>query len=323
MTESPIVCGVDLGGTKILSVCLDAELRTLGKDLRPTLADGGPDAVIERMMQSVRAACAGHDVRAVGISTPGPSKPAEGIVTTPPNLPGWRDVPLARLVGDALGMPAWIENDANAAALAEHRLGAGRGTRHMLLVTIGTGLGGGLILDGKLYHGASGAGGEIGHMQLEPEGRVCGCGRQGCLEALASGSALEAVAASIVASDPAGLVAQIARRENTPPDARILQLAAEAGDAAADAAIRRAGRYLGAGLTNLVNVFNPEVIVIGGSIRKLGPRYLDTARAVVEHEAFAQSVADVRIVEAELGDESPAIGAGLIALENLVEASGP
>jgi glucokinase len=226
-------------------------------------------------------------------------------------------VPLAKLVGEQLGLPAWIENDANAAALAEHRLGAGRGADHMVLVTIGTGIGGGLILNGRLYHGASGAGGEIGHMQLEPLGRVCGCGRRGCLEALASGSALDAEAVEIAAAEPTGRVAQTAEREGIPPDARILHLAAETGDQAADAAIRRAGRYLGAGLTNLVNVFNPQLIVIGGGLRKLGPRYLDTAREVVKREAFAQSNADVRIVEAELGDESPAIGAALMALDKL------
>jgi glucokinase len=227
-------------------------------------------------------------------------------------------VPLAKLIGEQMGVPTWIENDANAAALAEHRLGAGRGTRHMVLVTIGTGLGGGLILDGKLYHGASGGAGEIGHMQLEPAGRVCGCGRPGCLEALASGSALAAEAMAIVAAEPQGLVARLSRDEKVAPDARILELAAEMGDETAEATIRRAGRYLGAGLCNIVDVFNPELIVIGGGLRKLGPRYLDTAREVVKAEAFPQHYADVRIVEAELGDESPAIGAALMALERLV-----
>jgi glucokinase len=312
------VIGLDLGGTKILSACLDHDYRLLSQDLRPTDAEDGPEAVIERMVASALAAANSEPIAAVGISTPGPVDLTLGIVTTPPNLPGWRDVPLARLVGEALGVSAWLENDANAAALAEHRLGAGRGSSHMLLVTLGTGIGGGLILDGRLYHGASGAAGEVGHMQLEPMGRVCGCGRRGCLEALASGVALEAAAADIVAGQPDGLLARIARREGVvPPDARILHLAAEAGDAAAAAAIHLAGRYLGAGLTNLVDIFNPEVIVIGGSLRKLGPLYLDTAQAVVAAEAFPQSRADVRIVEAELGDESPAIGAALIALDRL------
>jgi len=313
----PYVIGVDLGGTKILSVCLDASLQRVGEDRRPTEATAGPEAVIGRMAESVRAAAGKLQVSAVGVSTPGPSDPERGIVTTPPNLPGWRNVPLARLLGEALGLPAWIENDANAAALAEHRLGAGRGSKHMVFVALGTGIGGGLILDGRLYEGASGAGGEIGHMQLQPDGRQCGCGRRGCLEALASGWVLEAEAAAIVEAEPDGLVAKIALKENVDPDARILELAADAGDRAADEVLRRAGRYLGAGLTNLVDVFNPELIVIGGSLRKLGERYIGTAKAIVAAEAFPQSYADLRIVEAELGDEAQAIGAALVAVDRL------
>lgn len=317
MSAARHVLGIDLGGTKILSLCLDEGMRPVGQDQRPTEAEEGPQAVIGRMVRSARAAARGRRPVAVGISTPGPCDPQRGVVTTPPNLPGWRDVPLARLVGEELGLPAWIENDANAAALAEHRLGAGRGSRHMLLVTVGTGIGGGLVLNGQLYRGASGGAGEVGHMQLQPWGRRCGCGRRGCLEALASGTALAAVAEAIALVRPESVLARLLRQEGLQPDARALALAAEAGDAAAAAAIERAGRWLGAGLTNLVDVFNPEVIVIGGSLRKLGERYLGPARNVVAGEAFAQHAADVRIVEAQLGDEAPAIGAALLALQAL------
>jgi glucokinase len=220
-------------------------------------------------------------------------------------------------MSERLGVPCWIENDANAAAVAEHRLGAGKGSEHMILVTLGTGIGGGLILDGRLYYGASGGAGEIGHMQLVSGGPVCGCGRPGCLEALASGIALAREAAALAMSEPAGLVAGMARSHGQEPDARILDEAANAGDEAADAIIRQAGRYLGAGLTNLVDVFNPEVIVIGGSLRKLGERYLGTAYEVVRREAFRQHQGDVRFVEAAFGDEAPAIGAALVALDRL------
>jgi glucokinase len=314
--QDEYVAGVDLGATKILSVVLDAQHRVVGEDTRLTqAASGGPEAVIERMVASVKTAAAGRKLRGAGISAAGPADLVRGIVTTPPNLPGWHDVPLARLVSEALGLPAVLENDANAAAVAEHRLGAGRGARHIVLITVGTGIGGGLILDGRLYRGASGGAGEIGHMQLEPEGRVCGCGRRGCLEALASGRALAADAAAIVAAEPDGLVARIAKDERVSPDARVLALAAQRGDASAADAIDRAGRYLGAGLANLIDVFNPELIVIGGSLRKLGERYLGPAREVAKRDAFAQHFADVRIVEAELGDEAPAIGAALLVDE--------
>jgi glucokinase len=321
VSAESFIGGIDLGGTKIFSLCLDDALTSVGQDLRPTYAERGPEAVIETMAESLLAASNGRTIRAVGVSAPGPSKPRLGIVTSPPNLPGWQDVPLAALLGQRLGLPCWIENDANAAALAEHRLGAGRGTQHMILVTLGTGIGGGLILDGNLYHGASGGAGEIGHMQLTTGGFLCGCGRPGCLEALASGRALAREAALLAAAEPDGLVARFALREGVAPDARILDLAAGAGDFGANAAIRQAGRYLGAGLTNLVDIFNPELIVIGGSLRKLGERYLGTAQEVVAREAYRQHFSDVRIVEAELGDEAPAVGAALVALDRLAENS--
>jgi glucokinase len=314
--SGPYVVGIDLGGTKILSVCLDASLEVVGRDYRETGASDGPEAVIERMTASARAAAAARPIAAAGVSTPGPVDLVRGIVTAPPNLPGWRDVPLADLISRNLGVPAWIENDANAAALAEHRLGAGRGSQHVILVTIGTGIGGGLILDGRLYHGASGGAGEIGHMLVEPGGRLCGCGVRGHLEAMASGSALDAAARDIAASEPEGLVAVTARRENSQPDARILDDAAAAGDASARAAVERAGHYLGIGLTNLVNVFNPQVIVVGGSVRK-STLYLQTAIAVMQHDAFAQHSADVRVVAAALDGDEAAIGAALLALDHL------
>jgi len=314
--DGTFIAGIDLGGTKILSLCLDATFKVVGRDLRETDAERGPEAVIESMVASALAAAGGRPLRAAGISTPGPSDPARGIVTTPPNLPGWHDVPLAALISERLGVPAWIENDANAAALAEHRLGAGRGTQHMVLVTLGTGIGGGLIFDGKLYHGASGAAGELGHMRLVPDGPLCGCGRHGCLEALASGRALGARAREIVEMQPDGILARLAA-EAGEIDARLLEQAANAGDASAEAAIHYAGLQLGAGLTNIVDVFNPEMIVIGGGLRRLGERYVGVAQRVMRSEAFAQPAADVRVVEAELGDEAPALGAALMAQERV------
>jgi glucokinase len=310
------VAGIDLGGTKILSVCLDANHNVVGRDYRETGAEDGPDVIIERMAASARAAAADRPLRGVGISSPGPADLTRGLVTDAPNLPGWHNIPLADLVSQKLGVATWLENDANAAALAEHRLGAGRGSQHLILVTIGTGIGGGLILDGRLYHGASGGAGEIGHMLVEPQGRVCGCGRRGCLEAMASGSALNAAAREIATAEPNGLVAQTASREGVEPDARILDEAAEAGDPSALAAMERAGRYLGVGLTNLVNIFNPQVIVVGGSVRK-SALYLNTAIAVMQRDAFAQHRADVRVVEAALDGDEAAIGVALLALDNL------
>jgi glucokinase len=314
------VIGLDLGGTKILSLCVDRNLKVVAEDLRETDADEGPETVIERMAESARTVTGERNVVAIGVSTPGPTKTFQGIVTTPPNLPGWRDVPLARLISDRMKLPAWIENDVNAGALAEHRLGAGRGTQHLVMVAPGTGVGGGLVLDGKLYRGASGGAGEIGHMQMDPGGPRCGCGRYGCLEALASGTALNEEARAIAIAEPEGLVAKIAAAEHEEPNARILDMAAEQGDESAMTSIMRAGMYLGAGLTNLINIFNPEVIVVGGGLRK-SALYYQTALSNAKSQAFPQLAEDVRIVEAELGDNAPAIGAAIIAWEMLDASS--
>lgn len=315
-SEDSFVVGLDLGGTKILSVCLDASLTVVGRDYRETQSEDGPDAVIARMVESAQMAAGGRALRAVGVSAPGPLDMDRGIVTEAPNLPGWINIPLQQRIRELSGLPAWIENDANAAALAEHRIGAGRGSRHMVLVAIGTGVGGGLILDGSLYHGASGGAGEVGHMIVDPGGAVCGCGRSGCLEAVSAGRALDKAALSISVSEPDGALARLAREEGEEPDARILDLAANAGDASSIDALTRAGGFLGAGLTNITNVLNPDVIVIGGSVRK-SETYVRSAIEVLDREAFAQHRADVRIVQAELGDEAPAVGAALVALENL------
>jgi glucokinase len=315
-TDGSYVVGIDLGGTKILSVCLDASFNVVDRDYRETQAEEGPEAVIARMAASARAVTEGRTVRAIGVSAPGPLDLARGVVTKAPNLPGWLEIPLQRRVSELCGLPTWIENDANAGAFAEYRLGAGRGSRHMVLVAIGTGVGGGLILDGRLYHGASGGAGEVGHMVVDPDGAVCGCGRSGCLEAVASGRVLDDAAQRIAAAEPDGILALIAHREGDQPDARILDLAANQGDAAAIEALTRAGRFLGAGLTNLVNLLNPDVIAIGGSVRK-SEIYVRTAVETMQRDAFRQHSSDVRIVEAELGDEAPAVGAALLAIEKL------
>jgi glucokinase len=316
MADERFLGAVDLGGTKILSIVVDDDLRVVASDERPTQAELGPDGVVRRIIESVRAAADGRRLRAVGISSAGPIDYAHGVVTSAPNLRGWREVPLAARVGDGLGLRAFLENDANCAAIAEQRLGTARGAQHVVLVALGTGIGGGLVLNGQVYRGASGGAGEVGHMKLVDDGPLCGCGRRGCLEALASGSALARTAAEIIAREPDGILARIGRDEGGAPSALTLQKAAAAGDASAAAAIREAALHLGAGLTNLVDIFNPEVLAISGNLRKL-EGYLDVAREVVAAEAFRQAVANVRIAETALGDEAAALGAALVALDAL------
>jgi glucokinase len=317
MSDQRLVAGIDLGGTKILTLIFDAQHNVVGRDQRPTDdEDGGPEAVMQRMAASVRAAAGGRALSGVGISAAGPVDLKRGVVTTPPNLKGWQDVPLQSRLSELLGLPATLSHDADCGAVAEHRLGAGQGADNLIYVTLGTGVGGGLILDGKLYSGTSGSAGEIGHMLVDPQGRMCNCGRRGCLEAMVGGAYLGLDAQAIVAAEPQGILARLATEQGE-PDARLLSEAADAGDAAADAIIRRAGAYLGDGLVNLANVFNPEVIVLGGSLLAFGERYFGPAREVLQRDAFAQPLRDLRLVDAELGSDAPAIGAALIARDHL------
>jgi glucokinase len=323
MADGGFIGAIDLGGTKILSVVVDGEMRVVSRDQRPTEAheespagEFGPGHVIQRMVESMRAAAAGRRLDAVGISSPGPLNPVTGVVSSASNLPGWRNVPVTRLMSEGLGVPVWLEHDAKAAAIAEHRLGAGRGASNLVLMALGTGIGAGLILDGRVYRGTSGAAGEIGHTRIVEDGPRCSCGRTGCLEALASGWSLARDAAALIEREPDGILARMSRDEDELPSARTLERAAGAGDASAAGAIRAAGRHLGAGLVNVVNVFNPQVIAISGNLRKL-EGYLSVALEVVEREAFRQTFADVRIVETAVGDDASALGAALVAHDGL------
>ena len=317
--------GIDLGGTKILVLITDEQGSVLGEERVPTLAAQGPDAVITRIVEAVRAAAAHArvavpDIRVAGVSAPGPINSAEGDITDPPNLPGWHNVRLARVLHEQLGVPAVLENDANCACVGEHQFGAGRGYRHLLYVTISTGIGGGVIIDDKLYAGASGAAGEVGHMGVAMSGPTCGAGHVGCLEAFASGTAIARRAREMIAAGGLPRTARLA--EHDPPlSARTVYLAGQQGEAAAAAIITEAGRYLGVGLASMINAFNPQAIVLGGGLTNMGDALLGPAIEVARTRSFAQSFMDVRIVESELGDNAAALGA--VAVARSRHAAGP
>ena len=309
--------GVDLGGTKIFSLAALPDGREAGSDRRPTLADQGPQAVIGRIVDSVQAALAAAgatmaDLAAVAVVSPGPVDQVRGLVRNPPNLPGWESVPVVQMLKDALGVRVILENDADAAALGEHTFGAGRGFRNMIFITVSSGIGGGILLDGRLYRGSSGAAGEVGHMVLVEDGPPCGCGQRGCLEALSSGTAIAARAAALVAEGESPLLARMAR-ETPPLTAEDVQRAALEGDAVALRVIKEAGHYLGLGLVNVVHVFNPHGIVIGGGVSRMGDLILEPAREVVRQRCFPLSQEGLSIVAGVLGDRAGALGA-IVAL---------
>jgi glucokinase len=304
---------VDLGATKIFTMVTLPDGREVGSDNRPTLADLGPRTVIDRIADSVRASLAAagaseSELAAVAVAAPGTIDHERGIVRDPPNLPGWGAVPIVEALRDAFRVPVVLENDANAAALGEHAFGAGRDFRHMIFITVSSGVGGGIIIDGRLYRGATGAAGEVGHMVLDETGPTCGCGRRGCLEALASGTAIAARAAALVAEGKSPALARLARHSSPLTAEHVVRAAAE-GDAVARKIIEEAGHYLGLGLVNLVHVFNPHGIVIGGGVSRAGDLILKPTREVVRQRCFALSQQGLQIVQGVLGDRAGALGA--------------
>jgi len=244
---------VDLGGTWIRAGRVSPEGAVMEAVRVPT-PQTGPEAVADAIGELVRRLGPLPPGR-VGVAVPGPLSVREGVVFEPPNLKGWRDVPLRGMLEERLGRPVVLENDANAAAVGEWWCGAGRGSRHLVYVTVSTGVGGGLVLDGRLYRGATDTAGEIGHVLVDPEGPVCSCGRRGHLEGIASGPAIARWVQERIREGRPSVLAT-----GRPFSAREVAEAAEAGDALAREAFERAGRYLGWTVAGLLNLVNPEVV---------------------------------------------------------------
>ncbi len=321
--DSPLLYGaIDLGGTKLRSIVADGSGRVLGDDIRLSRVEEGLEAVVGRMVECLDASLAKARVEraqltALGIASAGAVDSARGIVPGAPQLPGWQDVPLARMMEERVGVDTRLENDATAAALGEHRYGAGRGSRYMLYITVSTGIGGGIIIDGEMYGGKSGAAGELGHVVIDMNGPPCGCGARGCLEALASGTAIARKGEELAEGGGSPVLARL-RREEGRVTAEMMQRAVEMGDTASREAFREAGHYFGVALAGFVNIFDPEVIVIGGGVAKAGDLLLEQARITMQALAMAQPLKGVRLAVSELGDLGGA--RGMVA--RLSEAEG-
>ena len=317
-----LALGIDLGGTKILTAVTDAHGRILSRDHCATPAAKGQDAVIESLVKSGRraleqASVAASALDAVGVAAAGPSNAETGILLTSPNLPGWQDVPLRDTVEKELRKETFLVNDANAAALAELRYGAARGARNYVYVTIGTGIGGGIVVDGEMYTGVGGTGGEVGHMSIDDSGPLCNCGSRGCWETLASGTALATEARHRIKEGARTSILNHAGGDTEKVTASVVHKAAQAGDSLANEIIARTGYYVGVGLANLVNIFNPEMIVVGGGLASMGDMLLRPAFEVAAHRAFKQAYQKVRFARAELGQNSAVVGAAAFARQEM------
>ncbi len=314
--------GIDLGGTKILAAVANMQGEMLSRDHSITPAKEGQEAVVKSILESVeraldQAQIAVSDLTVVGLGAPGLSNPETGILFTSPNLPGWKDVPLRDIIEKERGKKVFLINDANAAAVGELYFGAGRGARNFIYITISTGIGGGIIIDGRIYTGSTGVAGEPGHMVIDDEGPQCNCGNRGCWETLASGTALAREAKHRIKDGAATSILKYADGDIEKINAEAIHKAAQTGDKLANELIDRTAYYLGVGLANLINIFNPEVIVIGGGLSNIGDMLLKPAFEEAGRRAFKQAYQAVHFARAELGRNSGVIGAAAFALEQM------
>ena len=313
------VLALDIGGTKLAVAVVTPDGRVHGFLVEPTRREEGPDAVLHRLFDLgtrsiavARTEGVTAPVDAVGISCGGPLNAHTGVLLGPLHLPGWVNVPIVDLATAEYGVPAVLENDASAAAWGEYRFGAGRGVESMLYLTVSTGIGGGAILGGRLHHGAAGNGGEYGHIQVQPDGPPCLCGRRGCLEAIASGTSIASRATGLLldTTEPSTL------RELAEVRAEHVSAAAVAGDPLAARIWAGALDALASAITDLVNVFEPDLVVLGGGVTRSGAALLDPVRAAVLAAAMPPAARAARIELAQLGDQVGVVGAAAVALDS-------
>jgi glucokinase len=312
------IIGVDLGGTNIVAGAMPEDgSREIAMRSEPTRAQQGAEAVVDRIARMIDTVIAEtiaetnakrEDFAGVGIGSPGPLDRERGIVIVTPNL-GWRNFPLRDEVSKRVGLPASLDNDANCATLGEWWCGAAKGGRHVIGITIGTGIGGGLILDGRLFHGASDVAGEIGHTTIDSTGRRCNCGNYGCLEAYASGPAIAERAREALAGGEPSILLKMVDDDLGQITAQLVYDAAKKDDDVARQVVRETANFLGAGVANLLNIFNPDVVVIAGGVTQAGAPLFEPLRAEVRRRAFRPAVEACKILPGTLRGSAGVVGA--------------
>ncbi len=311
------IAGVDIGGTNLRAGMVPyGGGEPAAVVSAPTRAGEGAEEVVARVVEMIRASmeavgAEGGGVAGVGIGAPGPLDRERGIVTETPNL-GWREVPLRDMVAERIALAVATENDANCAAYGEWWLGAGRGAERLVGLTLGTGIGGGIVLGGEIYHGASGAAGEAGHMSVHFAGRRCACGSNGCVEAYASGPAIAARAVEGLGTAGDTSLATLVSEDPALVTAEAVCEAATAGDGYARGVLEETARILAVAVANLIHLFNPDVIVIGGGVAAAGDLLFRPLRAEVSRRAFRSAAGACRIVPAELPETAGMIGAAAV-----------
>jgi glucokinase len=308
-----LAIGIDLGGTQVRAALIDMGGNVLKRAAVATAADAGPSVIIDQLYHvaaSVSAGTSRDHLIGVGVSSPGPIDTERRIALSIPTLAGFVDVPFARMIEDKIGLPVWLENDGIAAALGEWRFGVGRLNQNLVYITVSTGIGGGIVLDGRLLHGRRGLVGHVGHMTIIRDGEACPCGNRGCWEAYASGTAF-AQRARLRADGPTSTTLG---KDGAPIDGRAVFEAAAHGDALALALVSEEADLLGVGIANLLHLYSPEIVVIGGGMAN-GFDLLLPGIAARINSAAMPSFRDTPVVRAALGDNSGLIGAAVLAFD--------
>ncbi|MCB9153108.1 MAG: ROK family protein [Caldilineae bacterium] len=313
--------GIDLGGTNVMALVVNEKDEIIGEAKKKTKAELGPEGVVDRIVATAESVLSSAEVDAqaviaAGVGAPGPVNLETGVVVEAPNLPGWQEIPLAAMLSDRLGVPVFADNDVNLGTLGVHQMGVGRGTQHMIGIFVGTGVGGGVIIDGQLHRGSRYSAGEIGHTIIVPNGPLCGCGKRGCLEAVASRTAIEReVNAALEAGYSSILSDLLGPSGKDRLTSGVIKSALEAGDTLMTEVMTQVQFYLGLLTANLVNILDPEMVVFGGGVAEaLGDAFTEPIRATAKPYYLQQRDADrVRIVTAELGDYAGGLGGAALA----------
>ena len=301
------VVGIDIGGTKLATVVADVSGKIISKVREPTHADKGPEYALQLLIDMVyqtikQAELELKDISAIGVSCGGPLDTKTGIVYSPPNLPGWVAFPLKERLENEFRIPVKIENDANACALAEYRFGGGIGYESVLYMTMSTGIGGGIVLNGQIYHGANDSAGEVGHQILLPDGPLCGCGKRGCLEALCSGPAIARRAKAAIEVESHSVILELVDGDIDAVRSEHVLDAAKKGDILALKLVDETAYYMGWGIANVVNILNPDIVLLGTIAIAAGDLLLDPIRKTVSSFAMTRPAEAVTIMPAQLGE---------------------
>jgi glucokinase len=325
-SKDPIFIGVDLGGTNIEAAAVQNG-KVLKSKKKKTYADEGVETVIDRIEKTVRKLLKKMDAEAgdfegLCIGAPGAIDISTGIVREAPNLPGWKDVPLGDILTERLGLPVVVDNDVNIGVLGEYVYGAGRGSLNMVGIWVGTGIGGGIVVNGQPVHGWRGAAGEIGHTVVNPHGRTCSCGREGCVEAYSSKVAMRQMIEEQMARGRKSVVPQIMEaKDKRRMTSSVIEAALEEGDALMEEAVKTSQFYLGLLTANLVNVLDPQVVVFGGGlVERLEMDFVEPVAHTARKYYLQQKNAErIRIVPSVLGDDAGPVGAAVVAYRRLIQ----